>query len=56
MKKVNAKWFAFKYKLLKRIETSLNNDKELIKNGAEIAFKDYCKLLYKGKLFKRSTS
>lgn len=44
MKKVNAKWFAFKYKLLKRIETSLNNDKELIKNGAEITFKNYCKL------------
>lgn len=43
-KTVNAKWFAFKYKLLKRIEASLNNDKELIKNGAKITFKDYCKL------------
>ncbi len=43
-KTVNAKWFAFKYKLLKRIETSLNEDKELIKNGAEITFKNYCKL------------
>ena len=44
MKKVNAKIFALKYKLLKRLETSLNNDKELIKNGAEITFKDYCKI------------
>lgn len=44
MKKVNAKWFAFKYKLLKRIETSLNKDKELIKEGAEITFKNYCKI------------
>lgn len=44
MKKVNAKIFALKYKLLKRLETSLNKDKELIKNGAEITFKDYCKI------------
>lgn len=44
MKKVNAKIFALKYKLLKRLTDSLNNDKELIKNGAEITFKDYCKL------------
>lgn len=44
MKKVNAKIFTLKYKLLKRLETSLNKDKELIKNGAEITFKDYCKI------------
>lgn len=44
MKKVNAKIFALKYKLLKRLETSLNKDKELIKNGADISFKDYCKI------------
>ena len=44
MAKVNAKIFALKYKLMKKLETSLNKDKELIKNGAEITFKDYCKL------------
>ena len=44
MAKVNAKWFALKYKLIKRLETSLNKDKELIKNGAEITFKNYCKI------------
>ena len=31
MKKVNAKIFALKYKLLKRLTDSLNKDKELIK-------------------------
>lgn len=44
MKKVNAKIFALKYKLLKKLTDSLNKDKELIKNGAEITFKNYCKI------------
>lgn len=44
MKKVNAKIFALKYKLMKKLETSLNKDKELIKEGAEITFKNYCKI------------
>ena len=44
MAKVNAKIFALKYKLMKKLETSLDNDKELIKNGAEITFKNYCKI------------
>ena len=42
MKKVNAKIFALKYKLLKRLTDSLNKDKDLIKEGAEITFKNYC--------------
>lgn len=44
MAKVNAKIFALKYKLMKKLETSLNKDKELIKEGAEITFKNYCKI------------
>lgn len=44
MKKVNAKIFALKYKLMKKLDTSLNKDKELIKEGAEITFKNYCKI------------
>ena len=44
MKKVNAKIFALKYKLLKRLTDSLNKDKDLIKEGAEITFKDYCNI------------
>lgn len=44
MKKVNAKIFALKYKLMKKLETSLNKDKDLIKEGADITFKDYCKI------------
>ena len=44
MAKVNAKIFALKYKLMKKLETSLNKDKELIKEGAEITFNDYCKI------------
>lgn len=44
MAKVNAKTFALKYKLMKKLETSLNKDKELIKEGAEITFKNYCKI------------
>lgn len=43
-KTVNAKCFALKYKLMKRLETSLNKDKELIKSGAKITFNDYCKI------------
>lgn len=44
MAKVNAKIFALKYKLMKKLETSLNKDKELIKEGAEITFKNYCNI------------
>ena len=44
MKKVNAKIFAIKYKLLKRLTDSLNKDKDLIKEGAEITFKNYCNI------------
>lgn len=42
MKNVNAKIFALKYKLLKRLTDSLNKDKDAIKEGAEITFKNYC--------------
>lgn len=44
MKTVNAKIFALKYKLLKRLTDSLNKDKDLIKEGAEITFKNYCNI------------
>lgn len=44
MVKVNAKLFALKYKLLKKLNASIEKDKEAIKNGAEITFKDYCKI------------
>lgn len=44
MKKVNAKLFALKYKLLKRLNASIEKDKDAIKEGAEITFKDYCKI------------
>lgn len=44
MGKVNAKIFALKYKLLKRLNASIEKDKEAIKNGAEITFKNYCKI------------
>ncbi len=44
MKTVNAKIFALKYKLIKKLTDSLNKDKELIKNGAEITYKNYCKI------------
>ena len=44
MKTVNAKIFALKYKLLKRLTDSLNKDKDLIKDGAKITFNDYCKI------------
>ena len=44
MKTVNAKIFALKYKLLKKLTDSLNKDKDLIKDGAKITFNDYCKI------------
>lgn len=44
MKTVNAKIIALKYKLLKAITTSLEKDKNAIKNGAKITFNDYCKI------------
>ncbi len=44
MKTINAKIFALKYKLLKKLTNSLNKDKDLIKEGAEITFKNYCKI------------
>ena len=43
-KTVNAKWLAFKYKLAKRLNTSIEYDKNAIKEGAKITFKDYCKI------------
>ena len=43
-KTVNAKIFALKYRLMKKLETSLNKDKDLIKEGAEITFKNYCNI------------
>ena len=44
MKIVNAKIFAFKYWLIKKLNASLENDKKAIKEGATITFKDYCKI------------
>lgn len=44
MKSVNAKIFALKYKLLKRLTDSLNKDKDAIKSGAKITYNDYCKI------------
>ena len=43
-KTVNAKIFALKYKLLKKLTDSLNKDKDLIKDGAKITFNEYCKI------------
>lgn len=43
-KTVNAKIFALKYKLLKKLTDSLNKDKDLIKEGTRITFNDYCKI------------
>lgn len=42
--RVNAKLLALKYKLIKLLTTSIEQDKEAIKNGADITFKDYCKI------------
>ena len=44
MQKVNAKLFALKYKLLKVLTNSIEKDKKALKDGAEISFKDYCKI------------
>lgn len=44
MKTVNAKLFALKYWLTKKLNTSLEADKTAIKNGAKITFNNYCKI------------
>lgn len=44
MKTVNAKWLAFKYKLAKKLNASIENDKNAIKEGAKITFENYCKI------------
>lgn len=44
MKNVNAKLFALKYKLLKKLDASIEKDKKAIKEGANITFKYYCKI------------
>ena len=44
MAKVNAKILALKYKLEKALQKSIEKDKDAIKSGAEITFKDYCKI------------
>jgi hypothetical protein len=44
MQKVNAKLFALKYKLLKVLTNSIEKDKNALKEGAEITYKDYCKI------------
>lgn len=44
MARVNAKILTLKHELFKRLKDSLEKDKEAIKNGAEIAYKDYCKI------------
>jgi hypothetical protein len=44
MKTINAKLFALKYKLIKRLNASLEKDKNAIKEGAKITFKNYCKI------------
>lgn len=44
MKNVNAKIFAFKYALLKRLNASIEKDKNAMKEGAKITFENYCKI------------
>ena len=44
MKTVNAKIFALKYKLVKKLNASLEKDKNALKEGATITRKDYCKI------------
>lgn len=44
MKTVNAKIFALKYKLVKKLNASLEKDKNALKEGATISRKDYCKI------------
>lgn len=43
-KSVNAKIFALKYKLVKVLNASLEKDKTALKEGAKIAFNNYCKI------------
>lgn len=44
MKSVNVKLFAIKHKLIEKLTKSLNADKELIKNGAELTQTKYAKI------------
>ena len=44
MARVNAKILTLKHELFKRLKDSLEKDKNAIKSGAEITFKDYCKI------------
>ena len=44
MKVVNAKLFALKYKLLKKLNASLEKDKNAIKENAKITFDKYAKI------------
>lgn len=44
MKTINAKLFALKYKLLKKLTESLEKDKEAMKEGAKITFENYAKI------------
>ena len=44
MKTINAKLFALKYKLLKKLNASLEKDKEAIKENAKITFDKYAKI------------
>lgn len=44
MKTVNAKVFAIKYWLAKKLNASLEKDKNAIKEGAKITFENYCKI------------
>ena len=44
MKIVNAKLFALKYKLLKKLNASLEKDKNAIKENAKITFDKYAKI------------
>lgn len=44
MKTVNAKLFAIKHLLIKKLNASLEKDKNAIKEGAKITFENYCKI------------
>lgn len=44
MKTVNAKLFAIKHLLIKKLNASLEKDKNAIKEGTKITFKNYCKI------------
>lgn len=41
---VNVKLFALKYKLVQKLNKSLENDKNAIKNGDNCTFANYCKV------------